>query len=93
MATNGCRNLMAEMVRVGITAHDIARVIEKDLRTAQNKISGKSQFYINEGFLIQEKFFPQFSVEYLFGSISLYEHNTTSDVQKKDKQSKGGTTL
>ena len=60
------RNLLAEMVRRGLNADDIARAIEKSGRTARDKLSGKYPFYFDEAVRIKEAYFVGMDLEYLF---------------------------
>lgn len=59
-------NLKAEMARRSISSIDISRIINKTDRSVREKISGRSQFSVPEATAIRDKFFPGFSLEYLF---------------------------
>jgi len=60
------RNLIAEMARNGIKTTDLKDVIGVSNRTAQYKISGNSQFTVEEAFKIRDALFPGLRIEYLF---------------------------
>ena len=60
------KNLAAEMARNNIKMGDIARVIEKDEKTARNKTHGVSEFTLPEAVKIRDTFFPSCSLEYLY---------------------------
>ena len=70
----GMRNLIAEMARSGVRTNDIQSVLNVSERTAQYKVSGKSQFTVDEAFKVRDTFFPGLRLEYLFCSD---ENNTT----------------
>lgn len=60
------RNLMAEMVRHQISRQDIAETIGKSYNHTREKINGKYPFEYGEVLLIQEKYFPDLDIKYLF---------------------------
>lgn len=60
------RNLIAEMARRGLNAEDIARAIEKNVRTARDKLNGKYPFSFNEAIRIKRAYFTGMDLEYLF---------------------------
>lgn len=59
-------NLKAEMARRSISSIDIAKEIGRTDRSVREKISGRSQFSMPEATAVRNKFFPGFSLEYLF---------------------------
>ena len=60
------RNLIAEMSRSGVRTSDIMSVLNIAERTAQYKVSGKSQFTVCEAFRVRDALFPGLRLEYLF---------------------------
>lgn len=61
-------NLVAEMRRTGLTNRDLAEVTEKSKDTITNWLNGKGDFPIGKAFAIQEKFFPDLPISYLFST-------------------------
>lgn len=59
-------NLRAEMVRRGLSASDISRVIGKTDRSARDKISGRYTFSIEEAKKVRDTFFPGMDLDFLF---------------------------
>ena len=64
-------NLRAEMSRTGIKQIDIAKVLGVSKIAVYQKMNGKSRFTIDEAFLIQKTFFPNFTVDYLFSDVTI----------------------
>lgn len=60
------RNLEAEMVRKGIDRKDISEFLQVRYATIVDKLSGKYPFKLDEALAVKKKFFPEFSIEYLF---------------------------
>jgi DNA-binding XRE family transcriptional regulator len=60
------KNLLAEMIRFGITKHQIADLLGITFNTISTKLKGEYEFTLKEARAIREIFFPQFSYEYLF---------------------------
>ena len=61
-------NLMAEMVRRGISVADIGRVIRKTERSVRDKIAGRYPFTLNEAKEIRDTFFEGMDLDFLFAS-------------------------
>lgn len=59
-------NLVAEMARYKITRYQIADVLGLSYGTVSQKINGSYEFTVGEAKKIQEEFFPELSIEYLF---------------------------
>jgi hypothetical protein len=59
-------NLEAEIARKAITKTELADTIEMPRTTFTQKISGKFEFTVAEAKRIQERVFPEYSLEYLF---------------------------
>lgn len=59
-------NLRAEMARKNITTEAIAEALDIDPRTARKKLSGESQFTIVECQKVNDTFFPDCDLDYLF---------------------------
>lgn len=60
------RNLMAEMTRYGIFNKDIAKTIGTTDKSVSNKILCKTEFTRKEMVEIKKKYFPDFTLDYLF---------------------------
>lgn len=61
------RNLRAEMARQDVAFGDLAKTLKVRNATVSDKVNGKSRFYIDEAISIRDEFFPNLSIEYLFG--------------------------
>lgn len=59
-------NLSAEMARHNVTDKDIAERIGCTPDSVRNWIRGKSDFQVQNAFLVQEEFFPMYPLKYLF---------------------------
>lgn len=59
-------NLEAEIARKDITKTEIADGINMPRSTFTQKIGGKFEFTVGEAKRIQKKYFPEYSIEYLF---------------------------
>lgn len=59
-------NLKAEMTRHRVTGCELASYLDLREATISSKINGKTDFTVNEAFEIRNKFFPNYSLEYLF---------------------------
>lgn len=61
-------NLRAEMARKCLTMADLSTDKDLDLsyETIRNKFNGKTEWLRSEMFKIQNKYFPDKSIEYLF---------------------------
>lgn len=59
-------NLKAEMARKGITGESISQFLKIHRNSFYNKISGDSNFSVDEAIKIREKFFPDTGMGYLF---------------------------
>ena len=60
------KNLQQEMNMEEITQRAMAEYLNVHENTIGNKISGESQFTIEEAFKIKEHFFPKYELQYLF---------------------------
>jgi len=61
------KNLEAEMTRYGVSIADIQTAIHcRSEKTVRNKVHGKTKFSVFEALDIKNRFFPGFSVDYLF---------------------------
>ena len=61
-----CRNLRAEMARKKVSIEDIAECLQIHINSASNKVNGNTAFSIEESVKIQETFFPDLELKYLF---------------------------
>lgn len=60
-------NLDAEMARLGLKRKDIAlEVFNGRTATVSDKLNGRYPLLLDEAVEIKEKFFPDFSLDYLF---------------------------
>lgn len=59
-------NLRAEMARQELQPKDIAKIIDRNTKSARDRISGKIPFSIKEAKKIQAKYFPNISIDVLF---------------------------
>lgn len=62
-------NLRAEMARKQITIQEIAKAIGVGRDTASQKLSGKTPITLTEAFKIEELYFPDSDVRYLFAEL------------------------
>ena len=61
-------NLIAEMARLNINENDIAFVAQRSIDTVRNWLKGKGEFPIGIALEVQAKFFPTYSITYLFST-------------------------
>lgn len=61
-------NLKAEMARNNITGETISQFLEIHRNSFYNKVNGDSSFSVNEAIKIQNKFFPDLELDYLFST-------------------------
>lgn len=59
-------NLKAEMARHRISVADIAGVVGRSYKSAQDKINGRTMFSVPEAMAVRDEIFPGLSLEYLF---------------------------
>jgi hypothetical protein len=61
------RNLLAEMARFNVSNADLMKTLDfKSEKTLNNKLTGRTDFTRKEMFLIKQKHFPDYDLEYLF---------------------------
>lgn len=60
------KNLRAEMARSGVTIGELAEFLGVRFATVSDKMNGRSRFFCEEAIRIKRKFFPAYSIEYLF---------------------------
>lgn len=63
-------NLNAEMARANMTTLDLAKATHKTSRSVKDKMTGRSEFTLNEVLAIRNELFPGMSIEYLFSKES-----------------------
>ncbi|MYL57399.1 XRE family transcriptional regulator [Virgibacillus halodenitrificans] len=68
------RNLEAEMARMGITKKSMAEELEMRYPTMTEKLKGKYPLRFDEAIKIQQRFFPDHSLEYLFETKEEIRH-------------------
>lgn len=61
-------NLSAELARNRMTLKSLSEVTGINYESLKNKVSGKTEFKINEMVLIKKKVFPSCTIDYLFVS-------------------------
>lgn len=61
-------SLYAEMARRGVKPKDIAKLLDLNIKTARNKISGKSDLTKTEMWKIRDEFFPSMTIDSLFST-------------------------
>lgn len=61
-------NLRAEMSRKDLGIVEMAQVMNYNRDTLARKLSGRSNINLSEAFKIQQEFFPELDVEYLFAA-------------------------
>lgn len=64
-----CKNLVVEIAKRNIKRNLIAQALGIHLNTLNNKLSGESQFSIEEAFAIKGIFFADLDLRYLFSEI------------------------
>lgn len=60
------RNLEKALSDKGISKAVVANLLNINRNTVANKISGKTEFTIEEAFKIKEHLLPEYDLEYLF---------------------------
>ena len=78
-------NLTAEMTRRNIKEKDLAAVVGRTTDTVKNWLNGKGDFPVGMALKVQEKFFPTYSIAYLFNKepITLAEKHGIDGAQKE----------
>lgn len=66
---NAYPNLRAEMSRINLGIVDMADGLGCNRDTLARKLSKKTSINLNEAFQIQQKYFPDLNVEYLFAPL------------------------
>ena len=61
-------NLEAEIARKGVAKKEIAETLGVRLATVYDKLKGKYPFTLDEALKMKDKYFPEFTLEYLFYS-------------------------
>lgn len=59
-------NLRGEMAKKKILMEDISELLKIHRNSVANKLNGKSAFTIEESMKVQEHFFPDLELKYLF---------------------------
>ena len=62
-------NLRATMARERVSIQDIADCLDVHRNTASAKVSGETEFSIQEAFRLRDRYFRQYSLEWLFAKI------------------------
>lgn len=61
-----CANLRGEMAKRKVSIENIADLLGIHRNSVANKINGNSSFSIDESMKIQDAFFPDLDLKYLF---------------------------
>lgn len=61
-----CLNLKGEMAKRGITIEELSKELGIHRNSVSNKLNGDSSFTVEEAFKIQDKYFPDLELKYLF---------------------------
>lgn len=61
-----CKNLEAEMKRHDVSRKEIAETLNLSYSTIHTRFNGMSQWLYEECVIIQQKFFPDSELHYLF---------------------------
>lgn len=60
--------LRGEMAKRKVSIEDIATLLGIHRNSVANKLNGESSFSIEQAVMIQEKYFPDLSLKYLFST-------------------------
>lgn len=60
------QNLQAEFRRKGLRREDVARRLCMDADSLVDKLEGDAPFTVAEAFQIKQRYFPEFTLDYLF---------------------------
>ena len=63
-----CLNLRGEMAKKKVSIEDISALLGIHRNSVANKLNGESAFSVEQSFLIQETYFPDLSLKYLFST-------------------------
>lgn len=61
-----CINLRGEMAKRKISIEEVADFLGIHRNSVTNKLNGDSNFSVDESMKLQEKFFPDLDLKYLF---------------------------
>ena len=61
-------NLSYELRRKNITQNVVARMIGVTDKTLTNKLNGTTAFTVDEAFIINKNFLPEYTMDYLFAT-------------------------
>lgn len=61
-----CSNLISEMTKKGISAHEIAFLLGKEDEAIVSKMQGTSEWFYDEAVAIRDTLFPEYELGYLF---------------------------
>lgn len=61
-----CVNLIGEMAKRKVSIEDIAKLLDIHRNSVSNKINGDSPFSIEQAMKIQETYFPDLELKFLF---------------------------
>ena len=63
-----CINLRGEMAKRKVSIEDISSLLGIHRNSVANKLNGDSPFSIEQSFKIQETYFPDLELKYLFAT-------------------------
>lgn len=61
-----CNNLRGEMAKRKISIEEVAKFLDIHRNSITNKLNGDCNFSVDESMKLQEKFFPDLDLKYLF---------------------------
>lgn len=70
MIVIGCKNLEAEMKRIGVSRNDVAELLSLSYSTIHSRFNGESQWLYKECISIRNKWFSDMELTYLFTAVS-----------------------
>lgn len=59
-------NLESAMLENSVRKRDIARLLNRDMKSIWNKLNGRSEFSVSEALKIRDSFFQNDSIGFLF---------------------------
>lgn len=63
-----CLNLRGEMAKRKVSIEDLASLLGVHRNSVANKLNGDSAFSVEQSFAIQETYFPDLTLKYLFST-------------------------
>ena len=63
-----CINLRGEMAKRKVSIENLATLLDIHRNSVANKLDGDSAFSVEQAFKIQERYFPDLELKYLFAT-------------------------